>query len=882
MSKADMLSYALKKRKHFEALLYIEGLDKKEETPSLTFTEGTKSYYKNKTIVIGVGGFKSRSEAELFVQIKHMLGVQVQHIRSTTRKDWDAAEILVLKQLCERISMEYLHTRRKLVKESDYEKFFEELEAKGIYLSVHTIKELVSLIAGTLEEGRVERIHTEKDPSFLDTRRIVRHLQYENNPLFPEGVDPIPYDKLNPAEKLKALQKQIQTLSTRERFQKGFLSTYIDSEFYDEAKEYLPLIAEAVQAKTCKECMSSAIDIINLMYDTLMNAAHYKGGIEQMMKEMFTAMANSPSDSDMPASPSSEEQGADEKPESLFGDSDLEVTLEDEDYDKMMEKDGGRSQHNKDGVNLKRKHDYDKNPPKPKKPNPSNPSDEEDGQNGENNGESGSQGGNSQNDNYESKDVSSENSSQMLNGNGSSNDSQNATDNDQESSQGSGSSSSCSSEDGENSDSDMQQGSGSSGNSDKSEENTEENANGKASSNGESDETSEDEGEDSSAGSSKDSDNDDEDADSNISTEDSSEDEESADNLDSQASFKESTKQEISDHGCADNSADDEAIKKLYEEALRSEESDIKRSEAFEKMEEDFQRKMEDFNNLEPKPTDTAPINSHYPYPVNLTEMVRNYKPDLSLPFHLESKGKSLKRKIEEIIYNKQSPDERALKSGSVDPTRLHKILQGDTKLFKKRGEMNQIDIAGYLLVDNSGSMGWGNGSTRNYACNALSVIEEAFSDFMPLKIAAFDSSGTRSVYHDIIKDFDENAPCNFTHNFCMKGRSGGGNKDGYSIRVATQQLLERGEKDKVLIVATDGLPSCYDANPSGSNDVKSAVQEARRNGIKVIGMYMYAYADDKTSLEYANMYEKDYFMTNVENIETELSRVMKRLFKEI
>lgn len=319
-------------------------------------------------------------------------------------------------------------------------------------------------------------------------------------------------------------------------------------------------------------------------------------------------------------------------------------------------------------------------------------------------------------------------------------------------------------------------------------------------------------------------------------------------------------------------------ILKAMKEAAESIQPDISLADKEEKYEEEFRKKMEGFKTNPLAPTDTSGIASKYSEPVHFKEMTRLYKPDLPLPFALQKKGSSLKRKMEEILRNKQQPDRRGMRSGSIDGTRLYKLISSETTCFKKRGEKNKPDVAGYLLMDNSGSMGNGTGSTRYHACKALSVIEEGFKEFMPLRIAAFDASSNDYVTHEIIKDFEEVCESNFTYNFYRQGRSGSGNKDGYSIRVATKQLLERPEKDKILIIASDGLPSCY-CSTSGTEDVKAAVAEARSNGIKVIGMYMYSYADDKTFQAYHNMYAPDYLMVTMDQIESELTRIMKRLF---
>ena len=189
-------------------------------------------------------------------------------------------------------------------------------------------------------------------------------------------------------------------------------------------------------------------------------------------------------------------------------------------------------------------------------------------------------------------------------------------------------------------------------------------------------------------------------------------------------------------------------------------------------------------------------------------------------------------------------------------------------------------DVATFLLMDNSGSMGDGPGSTRYACCNAAAVIEEGFKRHMALKIASYSAFGSDSVVHEVIKEFDEVTPVSLAYNYRDYGESRGGNKDGYSIRVATSQLLQRPEKDKILIIASDGFPCCYTDWEFGFEDTRNAVQEARRAGIKTIGMYMFHDQNEHDFEVYSNMYAPEILFASLDEIEVELELVLKRLFR--
>ena len=148
----------------------------------------------------------------------------------------------------------------------------------------------------------------------------------------------------------------------------------------------------------------------------------------------------------------------------------------------------------------------------------------------------------------------------------------------------------------------------------------------------------------------------------------------------------------------------------------------------------------------------------------------------------------------------------------------------------------------------------------------------------MPVKITAYDSYGTNHVSHEVIKGFDEKMNNSCSYNFFLSGRTGGGNKDGFSIRIAAKELLERPEKEKLLVVASDGTPSSYTDYIGGMADVRDAVADARNKGIKVIGIF---FADDysnaKEAEEFRSMYQFDCVCTVPEMIESELTKVMTR-----
>ncbi len=64
-------------------------------------------------------------------------------------------------------------------------------------------------------------------------------------------------------------------------------------------------------------------------------------------------------------------------------------------------------------------------------------------------------------------------------------------------------------------------------------------------------------------------------------------------------------------------------------------------------------------------------------------------------------------------------------------------------------------------------------------------------------------------------------------------------NRDGFSIRTAAAELEARNEKNRFLLVFSDGQPAASDYTDNGIIDTTKAVFETRRKNIDVIGMFL-------------------------------------------
>ncbi len=263
------------------------------------------------------------------------------------------------------------------------------------------------------------------------------------------------------------------------------------------------------------------------------------------------------------------------------------------------------------------------------------------------------------------------------------------------------------------------------------------------------------------------------------------------------------------------------------------------------------------------------------PY-MKFDEFKRAYRPDTPMPVDLQSRADAFARKIDRLFHDQIKPVIRGHQSGNIDPVNIYKLVMGQTDFYTKKGQTPEFDGCAYFLGDNSGSMGYGAGSKRQFCTEAFAIAEEGFKRKMPLKITFFDAMSNNYVIHEVVKGFDEKIHSSCSYNFFLKGRNGAGNKDGYSIRIATEELLVRTEKNKILIIASDGCPSEYNTWEDGMADVKDAVKKAREKGIKVVCIY---FSDHICSSDNANleaMYEYDYIACAPEQIEDELAKVLQ------
>lgn len=236
-------------------------------------------------------------------------------------------------------------------------------------------------------------------------------------------------------------------------------------------------------------------------------------------------------------------------------------------------------------------------------------------------------------------------------------------------------------------------------------------------------------------------------------------------------------------------------------------------------------------------------------------------------------RGNVLRQKSEKFFEKMEMPDLDHLKSGTPDSKDLWKLVVGQPDFYKKKAEDAESNTAIYFLVDNSGSMSSGDKFSR--AWSAMTLLEVAYAHLLPIKITAFDEIG--KIQHVVVKGWEERYAGGQTKSqaFLDKRDIGSGNYDGYSIRIAANELLQRPENQKILFILSDGLP----AYRNGEADTQKAAEEVASKGISVIPIFFGSNYDEA---DFRKIYGERAIVTSPNGIENAVIDKMKMFLKKM
>lgn len=184
--------------------------------------------------------------------------------------------------------------------------------------------------------------------------------------------------------------------------------------------------------------------------------------------------------------------------------------------------------------------------------------------------------------------------------------------------------------------------------------------------------------------------------------------------------------------------------------------------------------------------------------------------------------------------------------NGKLDSSTFYK--KDNYKIFKKKNApAPTADLVFEILVDNSGSM---QGKKAKLAGIALIIFCEALNRLhIPFNVDGFTSYTSAITVH--LKDYEDSYDKTktnmtlFTEQFnCKQLGTWGANIDEINLQYVSQDLLQRKEKDKVLIVISDG------ATCGSWRDLKQTAENVENRGITVLGIGIF---DDNVKNIYKN-----------------------------
>ncbi len=296
------------------------------------------------------------------------------------------------------------------------------------------------------------------------------------------------------------------------------------------------------------------------------------------------------------------------------------------------------------------------------------------------------------------------------------------------------------------------------------------------------------------------------------------------------------TKTNIMGGGARETEDGDQAEGSIQGAAGKSDKNDYSAREALQKQEANHKDPSGE-NGYADDNQDAVAIDKEAAAPATADEQLY-----LEYANEIESAKRKLASTIEKTLEHKQHAPRENLVYGRLSKNLLPLVIDNSQHIFyKKTEESKEIDAAFTLLVDCSASMHNKMEETKR----GIVLFHEVLRQLkIPHAITGFweDANEVKSHYqpnffhriHSFTDSFYENAGPKI-----MQLEPEEDNRDGFSIRIMTDELAKRREKNKFLLVFSDGEPAAAGYDQNGIVDTNVAVTEARKKGIEVLGMYI-------------------------------------------
>lgn len=244
---------------------------------------------------------------------------------------------------------------------------------------------------------------------------------------------------------------------------------------------------------------------------------------------------------------------------------------------------------------------------------------------------------------------------------------------------------------------------------------------------------------------------------------------------------------------------------------------------------------------------------------------------------------KKLKQMIQKSLEHKKIMPRSDLHFGRLSKKLTRLVTEEQPRLFYKKQEPSpQIDAVFSLLVDCSASMFDKMDETKL----GIILFHEALkSVLVPHQVVGFWEDASEATetnqpnYLKTVIDFQKSLNQK-TGPEILQLEPEEDNRDGLAIRIITKNLLRRSEKQKFLLVFSDGEPAAMGYEQNGIIDTHEAVLHARKQGIEVINVFLSnGEIDENQQTTIRNIYGKySILVSDISKLNDVLSPLLKKL----
>jgi len=245
----------------------------------------------------------------------------------------------------------------------------------------------------------------------------------------------------------------------------------------------------------------------------------------------------------------------------------------------------------------------------------------------------------------------------------------------------------------------------------------------------------------------------------------------------------------------------------------------------------------------------------------------------------IRSLARNLTRRIQNVLRYNQDEKRTGLTSGYLNQSEL---WRKDGRVFvQKKDKSDEADLAILILIDESGSMDdYGRYKHARKAAVMIANVCEALR--IPLAIMGHQAIHRRNVvehYHYVT--FERPLREQVANLARITHRQN--TREGISLKYAAEYLMQQPQRDKLLLVISDGDPFHVDANGNmftdepARTDAALIVEEYEKKGMTIVGI---AIGEGKDYI--AEIYKNFISISKLEMLPQKLvSLIEKRVLKE-